>query len=175
MDPTAIACGLILHHTKGELRWILTVHVEFHGPAGSSPADSVAGHAAVAPPVLFPHGSDHQRGVVPGEAVSVPEIQRDVVPQPLEHDSRPSLHRTRPGHVCLVLNDSVRRALLNDRSGDGDWGVDKRSYARVHGRHPTDDGDVAGRHPPSTVTCTVLSSLMTSPVSLWNAMLSFRW
>lgn len=99
---------------------LLTVDVEVHGPAGSTPADRVAGHAAISSLVLLSHRTDEQCGVVLGEVVSVTGSECHVVPQPLEHNSRSILDRTAPGYVCLVLNDCRCGALLDDGRGHGD-------------------------------------------------------
>lgn len=158
--------------------WVpLTVDGELRRLAAAAAADRVAGHAAVGASVLFLHGADEQRGVVFGEAVSVAGAQHRAVPQPLERDPRPSLNGAGPGGVCLVLHRGVRRALGHDWDGHGDWGEDRRGVLVDGGRLWYKGGGCHGDegHSPSTVRCTVLSSLITSPVLLWNTMLRFRW
>lgn len=57
------------------------------------------------------------------EVVSVIGTECNIIPEPLERDSRSFLNRTSPGDVRLVLNDCIGRALLNGWIGHGDYGV----------------------------------------------------
>lgn len=152
---------------------LLTVDGEFCHLAAAAIADGVAGQAAVGASVLLLHRADDQGWVVFREVVSGAGAQRHAVSQPLKCDPCSSFHSAGPGHVCLVFHHGVRRAPRNHWDGHGDWG--KTEEALGNGPGCGTAGQVGEEHSPSTVTCTVLSSLKTRPVLLWNSMLRFRW
>lgn len=86
----------------------------------STLADCITSHTVIRPPVLLLRGANQQCGVVLREVISVADAQRNIVPQPLKHNSGPSLHRAGPSNIGFVFNDCMGGGLHNDWTGNRD-------------------------------------------------------